>query len=129
VSGDSNEEAIRHLETITRWMSESHSTAFADAFAWLVSDRARLQTLLAAQRASAPTRAATPEIRPGCTSPDYYEPKVPARTEAEQRVLDVMGAVPKAHLVDWHGLTVHVRHIPACHDLAVVELARRGLRP
>lgn len=76
------------------------------------------------------------------------QPAAPARTEAERvtfttvqgqtlssctmadvEVLKAMDAVPTATLRDWRGLTVHVRHIPACFDLGVAELARRGLKP
>jgi len=50
-------------------------------------------------------------------------------TAAEKARLDALDAVPADVLDDWRAFTVHVRHIPACHDLAVAVLARRKATP
>jgi hypothetical protein len=50
-------------------------------------------------------------------------------TLADNESLRALDAVPTAVLQDWRDHTVHVRHIPACHELACIELARRAVKP
>ncbi len=68
-----------------------------------------------ANQPAAPAR--TPEIRPGCTRADYYEPATPAHTEAEQAVLDTA--------MQWHRLDTSANAKALHHYCAA--LARRGV--
>lgn len=86
---------------------------------------------LAAQPATAPT-----EVRPAVTAEQAQQDALHAlnrryhRHEAEQRVLDAMGAIPKEDL-DW---TIELQaeideRSPAVVVACRAELARRGLKP
>lgn len=118
---------------------DAANTLLSDAAAWFESPQHTiahgatlcLQRIRAHLDGQAPP-ARTPELRPGCTTADYYEPK-PTREDwfrehalqrSEKLVLDACSAVPDLELQAWTS-EVATRFRRA---VAEAELARRNAR-